>query len=68
MTSYKFGNKGFGVFAQESWPNLREISLGSVEDADSGASLERVVNAMPDELRSLELFGQASVVMRLTQL
>jgi hypothetical protein len=57
MTSYKFGNKGFGVFAQESWPTLREISLGSVEDADSGASLERVVNAMPDELRSLELYG-----------
>ena len=57
LSSQKFGSKALGIFAEKPWPSLRDVSLGYSQGADTRAGIAIVVNALPDQLRSLELSG-----------
>jgi hypothetical protein len=56
LFSLQFGSKALRVFAEKSWPSLREVEIGYANNADF-ASQVSLVNALPDQLRGLDLSG-----------
>lgn len=59
LTSYKLSEDSFSAFTRDAWSGLREITIGGFDDYASLANAQKVIEALPDQIHSITLYGGA---------